>query len=365
MSGRPSVARVASRLAAWLGPWAGARVPAGSTREILDLGGVGGRRVRTYVTRGRSAARGVYLVAPGLHYAGPDDPRLDRFCRVLAHAGFVVVAPFLSDFCSLRIARTTTDDLATGLDHAIGIAAREGLGGPAVFAISFGSQPAIELCARDVAVRVSRLVLFGGFCDFDASVRFAISGRATHRGAPLVLPHDPLNAPVVHLNLLGHHEAPHDRDALARALRTMVERTWGLAALKVGETRAAEAHGIAAALDDDTRRLFLAACGLSPDAESVFERALARSGSDFSWTDPRPHLRNVRPPVTIVHGRDDDVIPWPEAEKLAAGLPAGHPHDVVLTGLYGHTAAAFPPPRAVAREVRALSRVVRALATAC
>ena len=365
MSRRPSVGRVAARLAAWLGPWAGARVPAGTTREIHALPGAGGRTVRAYVTRGRSAPRGVYLVAPGLHYAWPDDPRLDRFCRVLAHAGFVVVAPFLSDFCGLRIARSTTDDLAAGLAHAIAIADAEALGGPAVFAISFGSQPAIELCARDAAARVSRLVLFGGFCDFDASVRFAISGRATHGGAPLVLPHDPLNAPVVHLNLLGHHEAPHDREALARALRAMVERTWGQAALKVGDARAPIAQAIAGELDEETRRLFFAACGLASDAEAIFERALARSGDDFSWTDPRPHLGRMRPPVTIVHGRDDDVIPWPEAEKLAAALPPGHPHEVVLTGLYGHTAAAFPPPRALVREAQALSRVVRALATAC
>jgi len=39
--------------------------------------------------------------------------------------------------------------------------------------------------------------------------------------------------------------------------------------------------------------------------------------------------------VVIVHGRDDDVIPFLEAEKLRAALPPGHPHRVFLTGLYG------------------------------
>lgn len=346
----------AARLALWLGPWAGARTPAAVSRttEIVDEG----RGVRAYVFRPRrSRPRGVYLVAPGLHFAGPDDPRLDRFCRVLAHAGFVVVAPFLPDFSSLVIAPTATRDLASALARAIRIADEERLAGPAVFSISFGSRPAIELCASEHGERVSALLLFGGFCDFDATVRFAIEGGPN-------VPHDPLNAPVVHLNLLDHHEGDLDRPALARALRAMVERTWGRAELKVGDARSVHAHAIAAELEGDTRALFLAACGLSPDAHRIFDAALARAKDAFAWVDPRPHLARVRAPVVVVHGRDDDVIPWTEAEKLAAALPSGHPCEVILTGLYGHTGAALPRPADVAREVRALVRVVTLLARA-
>lgn len=348
--------RSAARLAFWLGPWAGSRTPAAVSRttEIVDET----RGVRAYLFRPtRTPPRGVYLVAPGLHFAGPDDPRLDRFCRVLAHAGFVVVAPFLPDFSALVIAPTATSDLASALARAVRIADEEQLGGPAVFSISFGSRPAIELCASEHGERVSALLLFGGFCDFDATVRFAINGSAT-------APHDPLNAPVVHLNLLDHHEGDVDKVALARALRRMVERTWGRAELKVGDARATHAHAIAEALDPATRALFLAACGLSPDATQIFERALARAKDAFAWVDPRPHLARVRPPVVVVHGRDDDVIPWTEATKLAAALPSGHPCEVILTGLYGHTGAALPAPSDVAREVRALVRVVTHLARA-
>ena len=150
------------RLATWLGPWAGTRTPRSVTRSSIVLDET--RGTRAYVYRPRHP-HGVYLVAPGLHYAGPDDPRLDRFCRVLAHGGHVVVAPFLADFLALRIAPATTTDLALGLEHAIAIAEREALDGPAVFSISFGSRPAIELCASEAGMRVTKLVLFGGFCD--------------------------------------------------------------------------------------------------------------------------------------------------------------------------------------------------------
>jgi pimeloyl-ACP methyl ester carboxylesterase len=313
------------------------------------------RGVRAYVYRPRHA-HGVYLVAPGLHYAGPDDPRLDRFCRVLANSGFVVVAPFLPDFLALRIAPTTTADLAIAFEHARAIADAERLDGPAVFSISFGSRPAIELCASDAGAHATQLVLFGGFCDFDATVRFAVGGRG-----------DPLNAPVVFLNLLPFHDDDTlDRELLTRAMRRMVETTWGRPELKIGDRRAAHAKAIIEelALAGAHREHFLRACGLAPGGEEMLERALARTGDAFAWADPRAHLAGMRPPVVVVHGRDDDVIPYSEAEKLARALPPGHPHETILTGLYGHTGAALPSPRALSAELRAMLRIVRVLARA-
>ncbi|MBS2011636.1 MAG: hypothetical protein JST00_01885 [Deltaproteobacteria bacterium] len=289
---------------------------------------------------------------------------MDRFCRVLAHAGFVVVAAFLPDFLALRIAPTTADDLALAFDHACGIVDAEGLEGPAVFSISFGSRPAIELCASERGARATSLVLFGGFCDFDATVRFAITGRATHEGRTIAIDHDPLNAPVVHLNLLEAHDASLDKGALAIAMRRMVHETWGKNELKRGEARAPHALAIARELAAPERAFFLTACGLEGSVEALLEAGLARAGDRFAWADPRPFLARMRPRVVIVHGRDDDVIPWSEALSLAKALPASHPHEVIFTGLYGHTGSALPSPSALARELRSLTRVVRHLATA-
>jgi pimeloyl-ACP methyl ester carboxylesterase len=277
---------------------------------------------------------------------------------VLAHAGFVVVAPFLPDFLSLVVAPTATRDLALAFDAACAIADAERLDGPAIFSISFGSRPAIELCASDAGARASALVLFGGFCDFDATVRFAVTGSDEH-------PYDPLNAPVVHLHLLPHLGAE-DEAKLGRALRTMVEETWGRPEMKIG--RAREVHAVAIARDlalsPADRDLFMCACGLGhAPSSSLLDRGLRALGDGFAWVDPRPHLARVRPPVVIVHGRDDDVIPWTESHKIAAALPPGHPHEVILTGLYAHTGAALPSPREIANELRSLIRMVTLLAT--
>ena len=66
----------------------------------------------------------------------------------------------------------------------------------------------------------------------------------------------------------------------------------------------------------------------------------------------------------MIHGRDDDVIPWYEADKLRAGLPAGLPHDRFITGLYGHTGAASVGAGALLREGLTMLSVARALVRA-
>lgn len=305
---------------------------------------------------------GVYLVVQGLHYGGPDDPRLNRFCRVLCAAGFVVVAPFLSDYLALRVSAETVDETAAALDYANEIAAGLKLLPPAIFSISFGSSPTLAVAAsakyRD---RVSGIVLFGGYFDFLAMIRFAVSARAFHQGELLDVPYDPLNGPAVFVNLLPFIDAPGPREALTEAWLEMARRTWGRAALRPAERRTPIAQELAAALAPEQRHLFLIGCNLRPGGSSLVEAGLAKAGSFFAFTDPTPHLAALKAPVVIAHGRDDDVIPWTEAHKLEAGLAAGHPQRVLLTGMYGHTGSAIPSPSLLAGELRSMLAVVDAM----
>ncbi len=359
----------AARLLRWLGPWSEGRVPRGVRRDRHMLArpaaGAGAPLLGAYVYEGRSRARGLYVVVPGLHFLGPDDPRLDRFCRILAASGFVVVAPLLPDFLDLRVAPSTTDDLAVAHDFACDLAERRGLGVPALFSISFGSQPAIALAGREgYADRIARLVVFGGYADFEATVRFAVTGEAEHEGARLRVARDPLNSPVVYMNLLPHLELDVDRPALMGAWRAMVERTWGKMELKEEGARDPFAHAIARELRPRERELFLAGCGLHASSRELLVSGLDAARGGFAFADPAPHLAKVRAPVALVHGRDDDVIPYFEAHKLARALPAGHPCRVMITGMYGHTGSALPSVRALGREVATLARVIHTLSTA-
>ncbi|APR77606.1 Hypothetical protein A7982_02953 [Minicystis rosea] len=346
----------------WLGPWAGDAVPKRVSRALRTPSEL----VRAYVYTPRDRApAGAYLVTPGLHYLGPDDPRLDRFCRVLAAAGLLVYAPFLPDFLRLRLAPTLTDHLATAFDDLEPLVAAHRLPKPALFSISFGALPAIALGARPShAERIGALVVFGGFADFGATVRFAVSGVTEHRGEQLVLTRDPLNSPAVFINLLPHLDFTGDRVALEAAWRTMVERTWGRMELKAPGKRDPIAHAIARDLAPDLRELFLLGCGLREGAPELVDTTLRAAGDAYDFFDPRPHLPRVRAPVFVLHGRDDDVIPWFEAEKIRAALAPHHPHRVLVTGMAAHTGTAMPKPSALAKELQSLVATVATICTA-
>ena len=152
-----------------------------------------------------------------------------------------------------------------------------------------------------------------------------------------------------------------DRGLLEAAWHEMVARTWGRMELKRPGARDPFAAAIAGGLPPALRDLFLMGCGLRPGGGEVLEDALRAARNDFDFADPRPSLSQLRAPVIITHGRGDDVIPWMEAEKLRAALPAGHPHRVLLTGMFEHTGAAALDTRAALREVRTTLSLVRAM----
>src|SRR4051812_31136796 len=96
-------------LARWLGPWADTTTaPRVDTTEAT----IEHIRVRFYGAEDGKP----FLIAPGLHYAGPDDARMDRFCRIIAAGGHRVVAPFIPDYLALTPSARAVDDFARVFD---------------------------------------------------------------------------------------------------------------------------------------------------------------------------------------------------------------------------------------------------------
>ena len=290
--------------------------------------------------RPRRRAYGSVLLVPGLHFAGPDDPRLDRFAAILANAGLWVWAPFLPDFCDLRVDPRLISDTERALDGLLALDGRP-RGKPAVLSISFGSLPALRLAASRTD-DIASLLVFGGFADWQETVRFSLHGGDG-------VPYDPLNKPAVFLNTVA---AP---EPVRAAWMAYVRETWGREDAKQEVLWRGIAERIASGLGHGHRTLFLRGCGVLPGGPEWVAEALAETHHD--WLDPRPHLSAIRCPVTIVHGRDDDVIPHTQAELLAAALPHAR---VLLTGLFGHSGHAGG---SVLRELRTMVAILRAIAS--
>jgi pimeloyl-ACP methyl ester carboxylesterase len=328
-------------LARWLGPWAdSAKAPDVAVRDER----VDGIQVRIY---GRPRGR-QFLIAPGLHYAAADDPRMDRFCRVLARSGIEVVAPYIPDYLKLTPGNQAKLDFERVFD-----ATKRGK--PIVFSISFGSLLAFSLAAHR-GDEIERLVIFGGYSDFHAVMRFCLTGEvASGRDAT----RDPLNQPVVLMNLL--HIIEHDRAqtaALIDGWMAYVRRVWGRADFKFDRAFVPVAEEIAPQVPETVRELFRIGTGVVPGAPDVAMPALAKF--DASALDPTPYLPRIKNRVDLVHGMDDDVIPFEQSHELGKQLVNARAR-VHITGLYGHTGAQRPPLRAMAKELATMVRVLRVL----
>jgi pimeloyl-ACP methyl ester carboxylesterase len=347
----------AARLLRWLGPWTDTSlVPEGIVRREIEIRTGNARSLRARIwRRDDEAPSGSLLLVPGLHYLGPEDVRFDRLARVLAKSGLLVLAPFLPDFSRLVVAPRVIDDTIAAFDalRSLPDAPRAR---PGVFSISFGSLPALRLCAAR-GDAVARLIVFGGFADLARTFRFALCGDGDS-------PNDPLNAPVAFIQLVDHLGVdPGDRDLLCDAWRAQCVRTWGREESKREEVYRGVARELASGLPARAREIFLAGCRAIPGTEDLALRALERAGSAFEWVDPRPHLGGLRCAVDLVHGRDDDVIPCSESAALLAAMPPHVRARRHLTGLYGHTSSSTrrSGPRGIAGDVRAVLDEVASL----
>jgi len=268
---------------------------------------------------------------------------MQNFCRRLAGAGLRVWAPALTDYMGLR--------LDEGVIFALRRVAKEIQGHFAVFSISFGSLPAMRLMASEPE-RMKGLVIFGGYADFATTMRFALGSADNQR--------DPLNPPAIFINLAKQvEEAPDDVEPVIAAWHTFAVRTWGQPLMRERARFVAVADDLARTLAPDQKELFYLGCGLREGMLEKAEAALQRVILKYAHLDARPYVRDTRIPVTIVHGADDDVIPWQEADALVAALPGSRRF---ITGLYGHTGAKKPNLLHLAREAWKLFSMIRALA---
>jgi pimeloyl-ACP methyl ester carboxylesterase len=278
---------------------------------------------------------------------------------MLAAAGFLVVAPFLPAYVDLEVRSDAPDDLelwARALSDRVPRGQR-----PALFSISFGSWPAFEVASR-LGDAVDGVITFGGYADFAAAVRFCVDGVMRTPAGDVTLARDPLNSPALFLNLIPYLDAPGDTHELASAWRELAYRTWGKMELKAPGRLDPFIRELEPRVPAPQRHLFLVGCGAEPGAAELVAAALERAREPLAFADPGPALARLACPVVVCHGRDDDVIPWNEAEKLARALEPRVPTRLYLTGLYAHTGASRPGARDAAKEALTLLGIARAIA---
>ena len=276
-------------------------------------------------------ARAALLLVPGVAREGKDDPRLIAFATAIARLGFAVLVPELSTLRQLNVRPWHRDVVKAAFAHLVANPAwapngRAGIGGLS-FAMGPGVIAALDPTIRD---RVRFLFCIGGYFDLQAEMRFVTTGAFRERGAPAGA------GPWRHLApdhygrwVLCASLADHVLDAASQAaLRAMIDR-------RVPDAAADVADLDAQVTDPAGRALLAFVSNTDPERFDPLCAALPEPmRTDLDAMDvARQDLTGLLARLILVHGVDDDLIPYVESVALHRAVPAGRSRVYVVRGL--------------------------------
>jgi hypothetical protein len=286
-----------------------ATTPAPQRNQVLFP--VAGRAYAGDLYRPLQGAQAAILLIPGAAEEGKDDPRLVAFATTLARARFNVLVP---DLASLREQRVSSANIAEVADAFAWLAAQPDMapGGRAgMVAFSYASGPVL-LAALEPQIReqVSFVLAVGGYYDLEQVLIFFTTGWFRHGGDWHYLEPNDYGKWLFVLSNLHRITDPDDRRRLQRmAMRRLDDPAAPLADLAQGLSE--EGHGVYAFISNRDRELAPRLLAELPSALTADIAALDLADKDLS---------QLRARLLLIHGYDDDIIPYTESIALARAV---------------------------------------------
>jgi pimeloyl-ACP methyl ester carboxylesterase len=288
----------------------------------------GCRTPRSRPGEAQRCPRAAIVAVPGAVPLGKDDPRLVAFATTLARAGFAVLAPDLRGFRQLRIRPADAREVA---DAFCWIADRPELapaGRAGMFAFSYSVGPALLAALEDdIREGVRFVVGVGGYHDLPRAMRFFTTGWYEHDGRwQRVTPDDTGRMVLVYSSLDYLADGAADRGVFDR-----------MVAQRMRDPRA-DLAPLTAELNLDARAVYALAVNLDPARfDELYAQLPAAMRADIGQLDlARRDLKPLQARLLLVHGRNDNLIPWPESLALAAAAPAGQARVFLIQRVLGH-----------------------------
>lgn len=308
-----------------------------------------------------------WVVLHGVTVPGARHPQLQRLVRALAGAGALVLVPDIAPWRELRIDR---DRSAAVITAAVERAHDDASGQHVTLCgFSIGGTEALTIAALPaVASRLRRVVSYGGYADLERAVRFMFTGAHDREEVPYRGDPDPYGRWVLAANYLDRVPELEGAAAVADAVRGLAlevgtrqafagDPRWDERKAELRATLPAEAHRTWDVLAPPTG---------NPVAREEGEKLahdLARTALRTEpRLDPRAGLGDLSVPVELLHGEGDRLIPFSEAPRLAALLPADRV-NTTITPLFTHSSgvrlSGVPRvPRAAIEFARVLARTL-------
>jgi len=279
---------------------------------------------RLYEPRGVGDAPALVLLH-GVHPLGLAEPRLQRFARAFAAAGFTVMTPELAGLAAFRIEPESVATIGAAC-----AALRASRGRPVgLMGLSFAGGLAL-LAAADprVAPDLGYVVAIGAHDDLLRVLRFYATGEAPRPdgGVDHLKPHDYGPAVLVYAHaedFFAPAELPAARESLAAWLHEDEPGARAAAARLTGAAR----QLVVALLDRDVHAV---AAPLLAELERPEARPVTAAVS------PHGRLHGLTVPTFLLHGAGDVVVPAAETRWLAREVPSAALRDVLVSPALVH-----------------------------
>ena len=294
------------------------------------------RQSITYTVAGRERRGDLYVpkniraaivAIPGAVPLGNDDPRLVSFATTLARAGFAVLAPDLRGFRALQIHPADAREIADAFAYLSSRPDLAPAGRAGMFAFSYAVGPAVLAALEpDIRARVRYIIGIGGYHDLPRAMRFFTTGWFEHDGQWQRMTPDDTGKMVLLYASLPYLEDDSDRGIFDR-----------MVTLRMTDP-AADLSPLAAELSPGARTVHALAANTDPARfDALLAELPAAMRADLDRLNlARRDLNALQARLILVHGKNDNLIPYPESLALAAAAPEGLADVSLIHGVLGH-----------------------------
>lgn len=274
-----------------------------------------GNEVERASSRSGNCTAAALVALPGVTVQGKDDPRLVAFVTNLARAGFAVLVPEIEGFRELRIHPADVREIADAFAYVISRPELAPQGRAGIFAFSYSVGPALLAALEtDIREQVRFVAGVGGYHNLMHALRFFTTGWFEHEGKWSYPLPDDSGKMVLLYSSLGYLPEGGDGAIFDR-----------MVALRLHDSQA-DLAGMAARLSAGGQTAYALAVNHDPARFPELFAALPEAmRTDLARIDLARHdLKALKARLIVVHGRDDNLIPYPQILALAAVFLIGH-----------------------------------------
>lgn len=324
------------------------------SREALSIPVGGGLNPADLYLPAEEPRAGLLLV-PGVARGGKDDPRLINFAHTLARLGFAVLVPHLESLKDLSVrpwhAQIVAESfLALHANPQWAPEGRAGIGG-----LSFAMGPGVLAAVTPGIAEYVRFVFcIGGYFDLWAQARFVTTGMYREYlgqgayGSWQHMPPDHYGRWVLAASLAPHIQEPASR----AAVQGMIDRRQPDAEAPIDDLQAQVQDPDAQALLNLIHNTDAARFDALVEA---LPKAMANDLHELNVA--RRDLSTLRARLILVHGYEDNLIPYVQSQALHRSAPAGQSHLYLVRGLR-HVTMERPGPLSIWRLLNSVSALL-------